>query len=1396
MKARFLALAALVLGLASCQTEPESLDVNVGGEEVNTVLTVTIPETETRAAGTDSAKGGITNVDMSEYDVRFILEVYDEAGELAKERLVEYEDNAQSTSFDLRLIPGRNYKFVVWADFVPEVNVERDPATNYDFHYNTANGLRAVEVNTTSWDVIDESRDAYTAVELINDFSASTDIDITLTRPFAKLRVVTNDIEEMISIRPAEVKVNYFQTTFYNKFDAFTAEASGEYTCPALTATLWDETEGDVDVYSGGLDAKAGVQTLFADYFFGAKDDRVMFTMDVKDNGGVALPTVTFNTNIPVQRNMLTTVYGPVLTDSNNITVTIDEAFKNGDNWNPGDDKYDVEIWDGKKLTAPKYNTTDDVYEISTGSQLAYFAAAINGTLPATAATRAEVVNYYEETIVLTADIDLGGNEWTPIGVDLNHAFAGSFDGQNHKVANFVISGNATSQAALFGTIRGSGSFKNVVVDNATVLCPVTSGETNYYGAGFAAQLYGTHTFENITVQNSKIQGSGKTGGLIGFNGDCAQVVKNCHVVNCVVESTNPVDGGNIGGLVGFWQCVAGGSSAREFLFENCSVKETTINAFNSQNAGKRANAEFLGGFKSATGWTLNIDHCTVAENTFNETINGEDAVTYESDYDGVFVGGDRTGDCLATVIINGTRYEGKEEPKNVSAEDGKFYATIDEALKANNNEVALGDGEFALPSALATDTTDGNTVVTISGNGIDKSTVNGSNNEHGNAALPGNYAHGLDLVFENLTYVTVNNGYQGGFGHAKSVTFRNCKIVGQFYCHSNAPHFFYDCTIDPLTGYLYTYASDCVFEGCHFAASEGKALQVYAEAAGEFTTTITNCTFKAAKQATTWDGLPVTGIDINSAYGAFMNVYVEKCTTEGFPVGLNSGSDLWNVKNGGKAHANLYIDGEPVWLAEYTLVDKAKYPSLFAKDGDYYVFGVEGLASLNQYFKDNWCGNNTWTPKYNIAADINAEGFTWDGVWVNVGNNYNNGLVINGNNHTISNLTINNFFLSGTPNGGDDTATPGEVKNITIDNATVVGGSHDAAIFWGSCYGDVNFENVTVKNSKISGGSNVGAFVSRTTIENAETVVNLKFTNCKVENCELSADNLSADPTGASGFIGRAYGNTTLSFKGTNSVDAATVINNAEGLVGGRVYGYGVWANGGWAGLGACDSFTAFAGVKFVETNDIKEIETVSPGENTTLTDDVNGSAKDTSANSGYGATGVVVDGGVFDGNGKTFTVSDANSTWDCAIAAKGGTIKNLTVAGAMRGIFMPGANSDLYIDNVIFEDVVYTFNSDGGNKNFGVYISNSTLNGWTSFSAVHKEVVFTNCKFGKGSGYAFCRPYNDAVFENCDFENGFRMDARGVVTFKNCTYNGVHLNKDNYTNLVTSNAHNVRFE
>ena len=191
--------------------------------------------------------------------------------------------------------------------------------------------------------------------------------------------------------------------------------------------------------------------------------------------------------------------------------------------------------------------------------------------------------------------------------------------------------------------------------------------------------------------------------------------------------------------------------------------------------------------------------------------------------------------------------------------------------------------------------------------------------------------------------------------------------------------------------------------------------------------------------------------------------------------------------------------------------------------------------------------------------------------------------------------------------------------------------------------------------------------------------------------------------------------------------------------------------------------------------------------GENAILTENLTFSANDTVANSGYGATGLKVNGNILDGNGHTITVQNAWNTWDCAINTTGGTIKNLIINSAMRGIFMGGATADVYIDNVIIDGTIYTFNSDGGNKNYGVYISNSTLNGWTSYSNVHKEVIFTNCYFGEGSGYAFCRPYNATVFENCVFEEGYEIDTSKIsgLVFKNCYYGDVEITAENATTL-----------
>ena len=118
---RFLALAALVLGLAACQTEPEGLNVNVGGE-VDTVVSVSLPEA-TRA----TSDVGFNIADTSDnYEVRYILEIY--FGENCQ-RHIKVADGA-SVAFPVRLAPGRDYTFVAWADIV-EKNATDPEADRY-----------------------------------------------------------------------------------------------------------------------------------------------------------------------------------------------------------------------------------------------------------------------------------------------------------------------------------------------------------------------------------------------------------------------------------------------------------------------------------------------------------------------------------------------------------------------------------------------------------------------------------------------------------------------------------------------------------------------------------------------------------------------------------------------------------------------------------------------------------------------------------------------------------------------------------------------------------------------------------------------------------------------------------------------------------------------------------------------------------------------------------------------------------------------------------------------------------------------------------------------------------------------------------------------------------------
>ena len=305
---KLFALAALVLGLASCQTEPEGLGVVTGGE-VDTVVTVSLP-----AATRSSEQSGLENIDLGTYDIRYILEVYDAADDAF---VIRHEQKSDDTtvSFPVRLIPSRDYYFVVWADFV-----NGDVDLCYNTHSNTTHGLTNVSIIDSTWTAMNEVRDAYTGVIKVENYNGSKQIDdIVLTRPFGKLRVVTTDMDALKSLSNSGLKsVNVTYTTQVGK--AFNALH------PAVTTPVYNK-EFTYNLANAGVYGETGNNlTLFADYIFAQGTSAINFNMDVTYTDGKT-SQVTFNTDIPVVRNQLTTIIGSILTDANDVKVVVDDKF-------------------------------------------------------------------------------------------------------------------------------------------------------------------------------------------------------------------------------------------------------------------------------------------------------------------------------------------------------------------------------------------------------------------------------------------------------------------------------------------------------------------------------------------------------------------------------------------------------------------------------------------------------------------------------------------------------------------------------------------------------------------------------------------------------------------------------------------------------------------------------------------------------------------------------------------------------------------------------------------------------------------------------------------------------------------------------------------------------------
>lgn len=187
--------------------------------------------------------------------------------------------------------------------------------------------------------------------------------------------------------------------------------------------------------------------------------------------------------------------------------------------------------------TEATYLNTDaqgNNYFISNANELVYFAKSVN----------VDGETYAGKTVKLTADIDLAGKLWIPVGQTQVSSFQGTFDGQGYTIKNMTVNYTGTNSnyaCGLFGWIElHNGApivIQNVKFDNANVTGIKYTGVV----AGYANGASGAE-IKNCVVTNSTVTSNSKNaGGIIGYMGK--GVLTGNTVSGCTISAKYDVGG-------------------------------------------------------------------------------------------------------------------------------------------------------------------------------------------------------------------------------------------------------------------------------------------------------------------------------------------------------------------------------------------------------------------------------------------------------------------------------------------------------------------------------------------------------------------------------------------------------------------------------------------------------------------------------------------------------------------------------------------------------------------------------------------------------------------------------------------------------------------------------------